>query len=384
MSSARPTLSHDVPRAIAQPLEAVRSVAPPRRTVFVDVLRLIASAQMVVGHTVDGLLAEELRDGAFYEGWRWARGLTSVAFMVAAGMSYHLSTLARFERHKSDPEAPRRRLRRGFVLIGIGYLLHLPFGALSADPAIALAAWHELAMVDVLQCIGVSLLLLEGLTLLARRPGQVVIACAGGAVFFFAVAPLADRVDPSGVLRPLLNYLTHRGGSLFPLFPWCGYVLAGVVAAYLVMAERAQALAWRTLLAALGATALAMTASASPWRLAEATTSYSAMPSVNAIKLATVLAIASVLAFATWRLERLPRALAILSRETLAIYVSHLFVLFSAGVGLVALLGPTLDLPSALAVALLMVFFSATVALGWHRLGRDAWVGLLRRTSWRR
>lgn len=363
--TAPPTLSREATRALTAARSGVGAIA--RRTVFVDVLRLVATVQMVMGHSIDGLLAEELRDGAIYDGWRWVRGLTSVAFMVAAGMSYYLSTLARFERHKADPSGPARRLRRGALLIGLGYLLHLPVGALGSDPALAAAAWRELAIADVLQCIGVSIVLLEAMTFVARRPGQVVLACALGAAGFFMLAPLADAVDASGPLRPVLNYLTHRGGSLFPLFPWCGYVLAGVVAAYLVIAERSEGVAWRTLLCALGAAALAMTASSSPLALTFETTMYSAIPSVAAIKLAAVLAVASALAFATQRVERLPRVLTVLAGESLAIYVSHILVLCGAGIGICALVGRTLPLPSAIAVGVAMVLFSMLVALGWHR-----------------
>lgn len=355
------------------PREAARSTVAPvakRRAVFVDVLRLVASVQMVMGHSVDGLLSDALRDGALYDRWRWIRGLTSVAFMVAAGMSYYLSTLARFDRHKRDPKGAARRIRRGAVLVGLGYLLHLPVGALSSDPAVALAAWHELAMVDVLQCIGASILALEVMTIFARRPGQVVVACAIGAAGLFALAPIANAVDPSGPLRPLLDYLTHGGGSLFPLFPWAGYVLAGVVAAYLVNAERPDGLAWRTLLAALGAAALAMTVSAWPHTLVDSATIYGARPSVALIKLAAVLALVSALAFATSRVERLPRVLATLAAESLAIYVSHILVLCAAGVGVCALVGRTLSLPAAIGAGVAMIGLSIVAGLGWSRLKR--------------
>lgn len=361
------------PVPTASPLHeaTAATVAAPalgRRAVFVDVLRLVASVQMVMGHTIDGLLLDALREGAVYDNWRWVRGLTSVAFMLAAGMSYHLTTLARFERHKSDPSNARRRLRRGVELIALGYLLHLPLGAFSSDPNVALAAWQGFAIADVLQCIGLSILMLEAMTIFARRPAQVAIACALGATAFFALAPMADAVDPSGPWRPLLSYLTHRGGSLFPLFPWCGYVLAGVAAAYLIAPERPDGVAWRALVATLGATALAVAVSMSELSLADTATGYSARPAVATIKVAAVLALVAALAFATQHFTRLPRVLQVLAGESLAIYVSHLLVLYGAGIGVTALVGHTLSLPAALAVGLAMVLGAALAALGWHRI----------------
>jgi hypothetical protein len=365
-AAARPSIRETTASAVA-------TLGPRRRAVFVDVLRLVAAAQMVMGHTIDGLLLDELRQGVVFDRWRWVRGLTSVAFMVAAGMSYYLATLARFERHKSDSAHAWRRLRRGALLIGLGYAMHFPIGAFSGDASAAMTAWRELAAVDVLQCIGVAIVLLEGMTLLARRPQHVVVACAAGATFFVALAPLADATDPSGPFRAVLSYLTHAGGSLFPLFPWCGYVMAGVVAAYLIAPERPDGVAWRALVAALGAAALAMTVSAAPSAWTTETTAYGAKPHVATIKLAVVLALASVLALATQHVRRLPRVLTTLASETLAIYVSHLIVLTGAGVGLCIVLGHTLSLAAAISVGLVMIAFSAVAALLWNRV-KEGWI----------
>ena len=81
-----------------------------KRVVFVDVLRLIALAQMVNGHTLHAVLQATERQGEFYQGYLWFRGLVSVAFMLVAGLAFHITTLARFERHRSDPAARRRRV----------------------------------------------------------------------------------------------------------------------------------------------------------------------------------------------------------------------------------------------------------------------------------
>ena len=60
-----------------------------RRVVFLDLLRLVASVQMIQGHTVDGLLATELRHGWAYDAWTFLRGLTAASFLVASGLAFH-------------------------------------------------------------------------------------------------------------------------------------------------------------------------------------------------------------------------------------------------------------------------------------------------------
>lgn len=353
---------------------AAAAAAGGRRITFVDLLRLIASFQMVTGHTIDGLLAQELRQGAAFDRWTFVRGLTSVAFMVAAGMSFHLSTLARFERHKADPANVRRRLRRGAWLVILGYLLHFPGAAFSGDPVLAARALDEATIADVLQCIGFSILALEGLTLLARRPGQVVTASLVLGGLCFLLGPLGDRVVPEGPWRFALNYVSHRGGSLFPLVPWAGFVFAGVVIAQVALPRGARTdpstPAPRLAACGLAILAVAFLTQVAPWSLGDAATSKNALPSFNVLKLGLVVGFVGLLALAGQRLARLPKPLERLAGESLMLYVFHLYVLYAGTFGLYRLFGHSLGLSAALGVAAAMVVISAAVGLGWHHLKR--------------
>ena len=341
-----------------------RLAVPRRRITFVDLLRLVASFQMVVGHTIDGLLREELRRGDAFDAWTSVRGLTAVSFMVAAGLSFHLSTLARFETHRGDPAAVKRRLRRGLMLVAIGYLLHAPLGALFGDVG---AALRELAIADVLQCIGLSILALEGLTLLAKRPAHVALASAALALVLLALGPLGDAVVPAGPLRPLLNYVSHRGGSLFPIVPWAGFVFAGVAAGAFALPDgaRTDPATPAKRLALLALVTLGLAALASPIDVDGV--SRNAQTAFNLKKLGAVFGVVAFLAALGARLPRLPRPAAVLASETLALYVSHLMVLYAGGVGLMRLVGHSLSLPAALGVAALMVTGTAAFGLLWHR-----------------
>src|SRR5688572_31079092 len=75
------------------------SVAVARaRLSFVDGLRLVAAVQMIQGHTLDALLAPELRQGPCFSAWTFARGLTSTTFLFTAGVSFALAHAASEER----------------------------------------------------------------------------------------------------------------------------------------------------------------------------------------------------------------------------------------------------------------------------------------------
>ncbi|MCB9592530.1 MAG: DUF1624 domain-containing protein [Sandaracinaceae bacterium] len=142
------------------------------RVWFVDVVRLIASFQMINGHTLDALMVDELRQGALYERYTWMRGLVSVAFLTVAGLAFHLATLARFDAHRASKDEVRKRLRRAGILLLLGYFLRFPGEGLFGDGAAATESWNLFFTCGVLQCIGVALFVLEVGTILAKRPQQ--------------------------------------------------------------------------------------------------------------------------------------------------------------------------------------------------------------------
>lgn len=348
------------------------------RVVFVDLLRFAAALQMLQGHTIAALLAPDYRHGAVYAAWSTARGLTSVAFLFAAGLSFYLATERPSERAKRAAPAEwaaaarggRRRVLRALRLIGLGYLLHLPVAALSSDPVARRHAFHELAAVDVLQTIGVSMLLLEALRAFIASTGARVLTAFSSALALFALAPLAAQLPASGPLRPLLAYLTPNAGSLFPLAPWAAHVFTGYGCGAVVRlgvplgASPARA----RIQGSLGVRLAAIVAIATSIAVALPLLGAPRVLIDHASRLAGVLATAGVFWFVGERLERVPRLVATLSQHTLVLYVFHVLLVYGQGVGLAAWLGPRLGPGWALVAAVLVVVASAAVALRYDRL----------------
>ena len=218
-------------------------------------------------------------------------------------------------------------------------------------------------IVDVLQCIGWTLIALEGLTVLLRRREHVVWAAGLGAVALVALGPLGATVAASGPWAPLQNYVTTAGGSLFPLVPWAGYMLAGVAVAAAVVPQGARTPRWSAVRRlVLGGAALVALG------LATRGEGVSGALAASAVQLGGVVLVTGVLAAASVAVARLPRVLETLAGETLIIYLSHVVVLYAAGVGLADVVGRTVPLPQALALAAFMIAASAALGLAWHRL----------------
>lgn len=335
-------------------MNALEPPASAARVRSLDLLRLVAALQMVQGHTIDAVLAPEQRSGALFAGWLWLRGLTSVAFLFAAGAAFHLATLRALARHRADRAAVSRRLRRATMLVLLGYALHLPLGLVFArDAASAGELMRQALAVDVLQCIGVCLALLEGLALLLPSARAVEISCGAIGALLLIASPLVQQLDP-GACFPLLAYLTPRGGSLFPLLPWGGHMLLGAAFAGMLLGRGRRGRLWLAA-ALLIALSRLLPASAAP------------LPD-HLSRLGFVLAALALLAALEPAARRLPAQAWALSGETLFIYAFHVLLVYGSGVGLAAVVGQRLSaLPSVL-LAAAMIALSFGGALTYRRL----------------
>src|SRR6185312_4338754 len=125
-----------------------------------------------------------------------------------------------------------KRARRFLFFVALGYAMHLPMKSFRNISFVSNAGWRDWLQVDVLQCIGVSLLCRQILVLSAKTPALFAKLAAGSGAVAILLTPVMWK---AGAHLPLFfaSYLTGNTGSLFPLFPWAGYVLCGVGLGYL-------------------------------------------------------------------------------------------------------------------------------------------------------
>lgn len=325
------------------------------RVDMLDAVRLLAAFQMIQGHTIDALLSDALRDGAFFHAWTWVRGLTAPIFLIAAGLSFSLAaSLAdapKFFARRSG-RARTRRMLRSLALIVTGTLMHV-----GDDPL----------RIDVLQCVGVSLLILDFIVGAATSPRVVFVSAAALTLAFALLTGWMSTLHGDGWMRLLLAWVGHETNSLFPLFPWAAYVFVGVAIAPWLLPEGGGTLGERIALRGLIAAGIGCACScATPWLVEESALEYSSQPSVLLLRASCVIAIMGITGFVFSRVA-FPSRVRWLAGETLALYVFHLLFLFAAVVGPVRVIGRTLSWPMALLAALVMLALSVLVARAWMR-----------------
>jgi hypothetical protein len=351
-----------------------------QQSVLLDTARAIATLMMLQGHTLDAVLAADLRTGAVFNGWTFLRGLTSCAFLFLSGFVFVFVTDRRLGRTGAAWAAADRRLRRLSFFLLLGYALHLPVSRLVHLAAMDAAQWRGLLMVDVLQCIAVMLAFLQILALAVRAPFYRAAIVAVIGVLLVAGTPAVWRVEWTSRL-PLVvaSYLSPATGSVFPLFPWGAFVLLGALAGHLhtrftahMGPDSLAAFARRVLLP--GGVALVVGSEVAwrlPWWPFGLTEYWSNSPSLFFLRAGLILVLIGALARVVPRVSRTPFVIQAVARQSLVVYAVHLCVVYGSiwNVGLKQLYGASLPLVPALgAVAAIWIAMAGlAVVQHWSR-----------------
>lgn len=323
---------------------------------------------MVQGHTLDVLLAPQYRDGAFFNFWLYLRGLTAPMFLVLAGCSFTLVTMRRSDQNFGGG-IPLRRLWRFASFIFLGYLMRMParsFSDLKYADASALLGW---AQVDVLQCIGLTLIGLQLLVHFAGNPRRfTMIATSLGAAIALAT-PFVWAVDWTRYIPAVFaGYLNGSIGSLFPLFPWAGFVLMGTALGYTYSVRGPEAsiriVAFTGLALAITGTALQFV----PFSLVHGVDFWKTSPNFFLARYGGICLLLAGITYASRWFSPPEFATKTIARESLVAYLAHIAILYGTSwtLGLRQTMGPTLSPFHVIAAILLLMLATVAVAIGWN------------------
>lgn len=180
-----------------------------------DWLRGIAVVVMIQTHALS-LLQPGLRRGPGFARLQFVDGLVAPSFILAAGFSLALVQV-RGARIGGRGRRALKSLRRIGEVLAVACAMTWIWFPVFREPK-----W--LLRIDILSCIGLSLLaalpLFAGL---AHRPRALAAASLALALAVFLAAPAAGRIRS----LPLAHFTGTSSGSVFPLFPWSGYVFLG-------------------------------------------------------------------------------------------------------------------------------------------------------------
>jgi uncharacterized membrane protein len=363
--------------AIIHEMEAIKK---PHRVVFLDLLRARAVIMMVLGHTVDALLLNEYRsyDYLGFKLWQFSRGMTAPIFLLTAGTVFIYLLRSTAPPLRDNPRVAKG-VKRSLLLFAFGYLLRLPSSSITGVFSAPVEQWRSFWIVDVLQLIGMGLLLLLSVAFLSEklRINDLALFCAGG-LFFFVCAPFSERIAWNEfLLAPIAAYFYSGSGSLFPLFPWAGYVMfGGALGVYLSRDGRESEpfrLSLRLMVA--GTALLALYYYVGSLRNAGygSVHFWDSSPDLVLLRLGSVLLLIIPIVLFSARVRDVPPTLLAVGRRTLPIYLLHLVILYGSpwNHGLNRFCDRCLPLWPSLAAALLMLIVMIGFAVAYSKVGKN-------------
>jgi uncharacterized membrane protein len=221
------------------------------RLAYIDWLRGLACAVMFQTHCYDAWLNDAARRGPFLRYSQIGGTLPAPLFLFLAGVSLAFTTGSMRQRGVAAGETARSTIRRG----GEIFLWALLFRVQEYVLSLFHAPWTDLLRVDILNCIGVTLVLMaivcwivswSGAAGPRLRAWNIVAAVGAAAVIALVTPPLWTTARPNWLPWWLESYVNgvHIYGVpqawLFPIFPWAAFGFVGLAAGFLLSAARAR------------------------------------------------------------------------------------------------------------------------------------------------
>ncbi len=224
------------------------------RLTYIDWMRGLACLLMFQTHCYDSWLRPDLRDTALYHWSQLGGTLPAPLFLFLAGVSMALITERLREKGIARHAILKQTVLRGAEIFALGLLFRLQEFILGYRSA----PWTDLLRVDILNILGLSMILMSLLCWFTSAP-EIHAARArgilGGLLTATAVAmltpPLWTTHRPRFLPWPLESYIngvhifSEPQHWLFPLFPWSAIAFAGLGIGFLLytpFARRREAL----------------------------------------------------------------------------------------------------------------------------------------------
>lgn len=334
-------------------------------------MRAWAILMMLQGHFVDGLLDTAFRDDSspIFAVWKYFRGITAPVFFTVSGFIFTYLLVRGDKQGLKNPRV-KKGIKRGLELLFIGYLLRMNlFGLLQGE------LYASFYLVDVLHCIGLSLLGIIGIYLIVQKHKKSLFPflLLGVTLLLFLFEPVYKTWSFTFLPDAFANYFTKSNGSVFTIFPWFGYAAFGGFVSLLFTKFKNFKYLYPTasVIAILGGIGLIFGSS-------EAFLALSAVTGIQLfadiffnnylfIRLGDVL-----LVFAVFMLSRsLLKNTTVLKigQSTLSIYIVHFIILYGSftGIGLYRFLHHSLNPALAISGALAFMIISTYTALQYEK-----------------
>lgn len=214
--------------------------AQTQRLAYLDWLRGFACFGMFEVHCYDSWLGGSARKSTFFRWSQLSGTIPAPLFILLSGVTCALVADSMRRKGATPGAIARRMIRRGAEVLALGLLFRVQEFALGWPSA----PWTDLFRVDVLNVIGLSIVLLGILCWLVQGRTASAFASAGVALGIALLTPMVWTTwRPHWLPWYLESYINgvHIYNSpqpwLFPVFPWAAFAFAGLAIGIFLFSE---------------------------------------------------------------------------------------------------------------------------------------------------
>jgi hypothetical protein len=191
------------------------------RLQYLDWVRGLAAVNMLNGHVWHSFLRPDLKSSGVYTLTQFIGGMPPAIFLFLTGVT--LAFLMDSTERKGM--SPWRRVYESLLRSRYLFLLAFAFRIQAWVFAGMNGPWRDMLRVDVLNCMGFSILVLSIAALFTTA--QRIRVCAGIGLAIAFLAPMVSALNWSGVPWIIRDYIVPDL-NLFGIFPWGAYLAFGV------------------------------------------------------------------------------------------------------------------------------------------------------------
>lgn len=200
------------------------------RLYALDLARFLAMVFMMQGHVLDALVTPTVINTAEFPWnvWHFIRGFTAPIFLMVSG-AVHAFATKRAEDGSIREDVIAKRIRWALTIMGIGYLMFFPASRVWDLPFVPYEGWKGFFAVNILQLTGAAILLFVFSMASTRSVKEMGRRAQWMTLAILALTPVFQYA-PFVESMPLWfrSYVSTSTGSLFPIFPFAGYLFAGL------------------------------------------------------------------------------------------------------------------------------------------------------------
>lgn len=194
---------------------------------FLDILRGWAILIMIEVHIFNETLSPFLLNSNWFQIIHFINGMVAPTFIFVSGFVFILSGLKKKEAYSQFKIEFWKQIFRIFMVWMIGYILHFPFMSFSKMINAEPEEWYLFYQSNVLHCIAFGWLILFIARMFFKSDKKYLIFMIFGSFFFIFGSFYTWSRNFNGVIPGFISSYLNGNISLFPIFPWLGFLFAG-------------------------------------------------------------------------------------------------------------------------------------------------------------